>query len=155
MFNNPDVSAAKAIEFMEEHNFVEPTPAGVARLFREKAGPASKGGLDKREIGEYLAKLKPYNNDVRQAYVETLYAQARSPAHASAVCVAEPPLAFVKRLPAAVLDRQLADCVGASARACACVRALRYVSTATSRGRASWCRCASFSTPSGCRVSRC
>ena len=77
MFNNPDVSAAKAIEFMEEHNFVEPTPAGVARLFRERAGPASKGGLDKREIGEYLAKLKPYNNDVRQAYVETLYARAR------------------------------------------------------------------------------
>ena len=72
MFNDPEVSATKAIEFMEEHDFVEPTPAGVARLFREKAGTARKGGLDRREIGEYLAKLKPYNNEVRQAYVETL-----------------------------------------------------------------------------------
>ena len=79
MFNDPDVSASKAIEFMEEHNFVEPTPAGVARLFREKAGRSSKHGLDKREIGEYLAKLKPYNNEVRQAYVETLCAPAPSP----------------------------------------------------------------------------
>ena len=34
MFNDPDVSASAAIEFMEEHNFLEPTPAGVARLFR-------------------------------------------------------------------------------------------------------------------------
>ena len=82
MFNDADVSASKAIEFMEEHNFVEPTPAGVARLFREKAGPASKSGLDKREIGEYLAKLKPYNNEVRQAYVETLCVPHPLPTHA-------------------------------------------------------------------------
>ena len=68
MFNDPDVSASKAIEFMEEHDLVEPNAHGVARLFREKAGPPSSGGLDKKEIGEFLAKLKPYNNDVRQAY---------------------------------------------------------------------------------------
>ena len=95
MFNDPDVSATKAIEFMEEHDFVEPTPAGVARLFREKAGTARKGGLDRREIGEYLAKLKPYNNEVRQAYVETLCGarpaqipSQRADSHAFAGCTA-------------------------------------------------------------------
>ena len=71
MFNDPEVSASKAIEFMEENDLVEPNAHGVARLFREKAGPPSQGGLDKREIGEFLAKLKPYNNDVRQAFVES------------------------------------------------------------------------------------
>ena len=53
MFNDPEVSATKAIEFMEEHDFVEPTPAGVARLFREKAG--------KRRPGEEKAWRKAEN----------------------------------------------------------------------------------------------
>jgi hypothetical protein len=69
MFN--EVSSTKAIDFMEENGLVEPNPAGVARLVRDKAGPPEKGGLDKREIGEYLSKLKPYNTDVREAYAET------------------------------------------------------------------------------------
>ena len=71
MFNDPEISSSKAIEFMEENELVEPNPAGVARLFREKAGPPAQGGLDKKEIGEYLCKLKPYNTDVREAYLET------------------------------------------------------------------------------------
>jgi hypothetical protein len=71
MFNDPEVSSSRAIDFMEENGLVEPNPAGVARLFREKAGPPAKGGLCKKEIGEYLSKLKPYNTDVRTAYAET------------------------------------------------------------------------------------
>jgi hypothetical protein len=69
MFN--EGGGSKSIDFMEENGLVEPNPAGVARLFRDKAGPPEKGGLDKREIGEYLSKLKPYNTDVREAYAET------------------------------------------------------------------------------------
>eukprot|EP01043_Picozoa_sp_COSAG02_P082898 COSAG02_NODE_21027_length_806_cov_0.687412_1_plen_268_part_11 len=69
LFN--EVSSTKAIDYMEENELVEPNPAGVARLFREKAGPPAQGGLDKKEIGEYLCKLKPYNTDVREAYTET------------------------------------------------------------------------------------
>eukprot|EP01047_Picozoa_sp_COSAG01_P095070 COSAG01_NODE_25852_length_731_cov_1.109177_1_plen_243_part_11 len=69
LFN--EVSSTKAIDYMEENELVEPNPAGVARLFREKAGPPAQGGLDKKEIGEYLCKLKPYNNAVREAYTET------------------------------------------------------------------------------------
>ena len=42
---------------MEEEGLVEPTAASVAAVFRQKAGPR---GFDMRELGEYLAKRKPF-----------------------------------------------------------------------------------------------
>eukprot|EP01050_Picozoa_sp_SAG11_P028926 SAG11_NODE_7939_length_1079_cov_1.144898_2_plen_256_part_00 len=62
MFN--ETSASKAVDYMQEHGLVEPTAAGVARVFRARAGKAEKGKLSKFEIGEYLAKNKDFNKGV-------------------------------------------------------------------------------------------
>ena len=61
-------SASKAIDFLQEHELVEPTAVGVARMLRLKAG---RGGFDKQVLGEYLSKKKPFNEEVRRAFSET------------------------------------------------------------------------------------
>ena len=69
MFN--EESSSKAIDAMQEHGLVEPTAAGVARLFREKVGDPKNNELTKAEIGEYIAKNKEFNKEVRERFIET------------------------------------------------------------------------------------